>query len=162
MRGRKPNPAKLRVVGGKGDQPGAALAAGLPCEAPDCPAIVADHELAAEVWHRFLPELLKAGFMARLYEGTFAMWCVAYGRWAEAEADLRKTGMLIKSPKGYPIQNPYLAIANRAMEQMHRLGEQFGMSPIAVARAQRAAQGDLFGGDRFAEFWNRGEHRTGA
>ena len=34
----------------------------------------------------------------------------------EAERELRKTAKLVKSPSGYPLQNPWLAIANRAIE----------------------------------------------
>jgi len=45
---------------------------------------------------------------------------------------------VIKSPSGFPIQSPYLAIANKAMDQMTKLLTEFGMSPssrtcVAVA-----------------------------
>ena len=38
---------------------------------------------------------------------------------------------MLKSPHGFPVQSPYLAVANRAMEQMRSLLSEFGMSPAS-------------------------------
>mgnify|MGYP002683875676 CR=1 FL=1 len=54
-------------------------------------------------------------------------------------------GLLIKAPSGYPIQNPYLAIANRAMENCYKYLQQFGLSPSARTRVQATPQGDISG-----------------
>ena len=59
-------------------------------------------------------------------------------RWVEAEANLVKYGVVIKSPTGFPMQSPYLAIANKAMEQMTRLLTEFGMCPSARTRVAPA------------------------
>jgi len=81
---------------------------------------------------------------------SLALYCASYGRWQEAEMKIKKDkiaggdGLIIKSPKGYPIQNPYLAIANRAMEDCHRYLQQFGLSPVARTRVQQGMQGELF------------------
>lgn len=43
-------------------------------------------------------------------------------------------------PCGYPIQNPWLPIANRAIEQMRQLGSDLGLSAAALTRISRSAQ----------------------
>jgi P27 family predicted phage terminase small subunit len=42
--------------------------------------------------------------------------------------------VLVKAPSGYPMLNPHLPIANRAMRQMQTLMAEFGMTPSARAR----------------------------
>jgi P27 family predicted phage terminase small subunit len=56
----------------------------------------------------------------------------------DAERNLARFGVVIKSPSGFPIQSPYLAIANKAMEQMARLLAEFGMSPSSRTRVSVA------------------------
>jgi P27 family predicted phage terminase small subunit len=41
---------------------------------------------------------------------------------------------MVKSPNGFPMQSPYLAVANKAMEQMRGLLTEFGMSPASRTR----------------------------
>ena len=38
-------------------------------------------------------------------------------RWQAATIKVQELGEVVKSPSGYPIQNPWLAIANKAFEQ---------------------------------------------
>lgn len=45
-------------------------------------------------------------------------------------------GALIKSPSGYAIQNPYLAIANKAEERALRTSVQLGLTPLARGRVK--------------------------
>jgi phage terminase small subunit len=41
---------------------------------------------------------------------------------------------MIKSPSGYPVQSPYLAIANRQAEIMMRIASEFGFTPVSRSR----------------------------
>jgi phage terminase small subunit len=41
---------------------------------------------------------------------------------------------MVKSPTGYPIQSPYLAIANRQAELMMRVASEFGFTPASRSR----------------------------
>jgi P27 family predicted phage terminase small subunit len=45
--------------------------------------------------------------------GALASYCGAYALWAEATEAIQKYGVLIKAPSGFPVQSPYLSIANR-------------------------------------------------
>jgi phage terminase small subunit len=38
---------------------------------------------------------------------------------------------MIKSPQGFPIQPPYLSIANRQAEIMTRIASEFGFTPAS-------------------------------
>jgi P27 family predicted phage terminase small subunit len=69
---------------------------------------------------------------------ALAAYCQAWARWVEAEENLVKYGVVIKAPSGFPIQSPYLAIANKAMDQMTRLLVEFGMSPSSRSRVTPA------------------------
>jgi P27 family predicted phage terminase small subunit len=43
-------------------------------------------------------------------------------------------GTMVKSPNGYPIQSPYIAIANRQAEIMLRIAAEFGFTPASRSR----------------------------
>jgi P27 family predicted phage terminase small subunit len=47
---------------------------------------------------------------------------------------IQKFGTMVKSPSGYPIQSPYLAIANRQAEIMMRIASEFGFTPASRSR----------------------------
>jgi P27 family predicted phage terminase small subunit len=52
----------------------------------------------------------------------------------------------VKSPSGYPVQSPYVSIANRQTEIMMRIASEFGLTPASRSRisAPVAAQSSLF------------------
>jgi phage terminase small subunit len=41
---------------------------------------------------------------------------------------------MVKSPTGYPIQSPYVSIANRQAEIMMRIASEFGFTPASRSR----------------------------
>lgn len=147
MRGRKPKPRKLKELeGNPGNRP---LEPEIPAApgAPACP----DHiqgEARLE-WARIIQELEAAGLITKLDRAALAAYCTAWGRWVEAETKLRELGPVVKSPSGYPIVNPFLAIANKAMEQMMKALVEFGMTPSARSRVHPA---DAQEADPFADF----------
>jgi P27 family predicted phage terminase small subunit len=71
---------------------------------------------------------------------ALAGYCQAYGRWVEAEEKLQSTGLIIKSPSGYPIHNPYLDIATRAMKELRSFAVEFGLTPSARTRLNMFSQ----------------------
>jgi len=99
---------------------------------PDCPAFVKGE--ARKEWKRIVPELEKLGLLTRIDMAGLAAYCVAFGRWADAERELRKHGVTQTSPNGYVQTSAHLHIANKAMEQMHKFLVQFGLTPAARSR----------------------------
>jgi phage terminase small subunit len=41
---------------------------------------------------------------------------------------------MIKSPSGFPVQSPYVAIVNRQTEIMIRIASEFGFTPASRSR----------------------------
>jgi P27 family predicted phage terminase small subunit len=83
---------------------------------------------------------MAAGLLTKLDRAALVGYCIAWGQWSEALDALRSHGTLVKSPSGYPMQSPYVAIANKAFEQWSRMLAEFGMSPSSRSRVSAAAQ----------------------
>ena len=90
--------------------------------------------LAVEEWNRIVGELTLLGVLSRFDRGPLAIYCGAYAAWAEAFEAMQKYGMMIKSPTGYPVQSPYMAIMNRQAEIMLRIAGEFGFTPASRSR----------------------------
>ncbi len=95
-------------------------------------------------------ELYSLGLLSNLDRAALAAYCVAYGRWHDAEEILRKTNVvLVAKGTGNMYPNPYLHIANKAMEQMHKFLTEFGMSPSSRTRVHGKSDKP---GDDFEQF----------
>ena len=133
MRGRKPKPTKLKIVEGNPGKRAINQNEPKVMGTPRCPEHL--DEEAKKEWKRMSKLLSKAGLLANVDKAQLAMYCQAWGRWVEAEEKLKKHGMIVRAPKsGYPMQSPYLAIANQAMKQLQTSLVEFGMSPSSRSR----------------------------
>jgi P27 family predicted phage terminase small subunit len=133
MRGRKPKPTHLKLLeGNPGRRP---FNAGEPQperRAPTCPAHLCPSAKAE--WKRLAQQLHVLGVLTELDRAALAAYCQAYGRWVEAERKLKETPMLLKLPSGYVQHNPWLTIAHKQLELMHRYMSELGLSPVARTR----------------------------
>ena len=139
--GRKPRPTKLKLLeGNPGKRRLNDKEPDPPPAVPSCP----DHlsPAAKKEWERVTPLLEKLGLLSQIDGAALSLYCQAWGRWVEAEEALRTYGVMVKSPNGFPMQSPYLAVANRAMEQIRAMLTEFGMSPSSRTRAHALASGD--------------------
>ena len=137
--GRKPKPTSLKLLQGN---PGKRrLNDHEPHPAPRLPR-PPEHlgEEAKKEWRRAGRFLLQLGLVSDIDRAAFAAYCTAFGRWIEAEEALRTYGVMIKSPNGFPMQSPYLSVANKAMEQMRSLLSEFGMSPATRTKVSAIPQ----------------------
>jgi P27 family predicted phage terminase small subunit len=92
---------------------------------------------AAEIWRELGRLLLSAGLFTVVDKYALAMFCVAAGRWMEAEAKLKESGpVLLSKATGNLYQNPYLHVANRAWDQMRQMFGEFGLTPAERSRLQ--------------------------
>lgn len=85
-------------------------------------------------WKRVTQELVAHGVVGNLDRAVLAGYCQADGRWAEAERKLKDTPMLLKLPSGIIQQSPWLSIANKQLELMHKFRTELGLSPVARTR----------------------------
>jgi P27 family predicted phage terminase small subunit len=109
-------------LGGEIDEllDGEGQAAGPP---PDAPAHLDD--VARAKWIEIVGEIdnRDQGVLDLLQ-----LYCCTWSRWREAEAKVVELGTIIKSPSGYPVQCPYLAIANRAAADLLKIGKRLGLA----------------------------------
>jgi P27 family predicted phage terminase small subunit len=94
---------------------------------PDCPPELGP--AAQREWARLVGELSSLNIVTRLDRAALATYCGAYALWAEATEAIQKFGAMVKSPTGYPMQSPYISIANRQAEIMMRMASEFGLYP---------------------------------
>ncbi|HEY8609747.1 MAG TPA: phage terminase small subunit P27 family [Roseomonas sp.] len=145
MRGRKPVPSRIKqLTGNPGKRPLNHEEPKPEVTTPECPVHLAG--LAREEWDRLSAELSKLRMLTNLDRAALASYCVAYGVWADAAEKIQKYGAVVKSPKGYPMQSPYISIVNRQAEIMMRYASEFGFTPASRSRIKAPAvhQGGLF------------------
>jgi P27 family predicted phage terminase small subunit len=99
---------------------------------PDCPPELGSS--ARREWDRLVAQLAPLRILTPLDRATLAAYCGAYGLWAEATEAIHKYGVMVKSPTGFPMQSPYVAIANRQAEIMMRIASEFGFTPASRSR----------------------------
>lgn len=87
-------------------------------------------------WERVIGELRRLGLATSLDRAALAGYCQSWARWVEAERQIRRYGAIIKSPSGFPMQSPYLGVANMALKQMREFLVEFGMTPAARTRVE--------------------------
>ena len=142
MRGRRPKPTRIKVLAGNpGKRPLNPHEPRPEPVLPDCPDVLSP--LARVEWERLSAELAKLDLITHLDRGALATYCGAYALWAEAMEQIQKYGTIVKSPTGYPIQSPYLAIANRQAEIMIRIAAEFGFTPASRSRISSPAMDRL-------------------
>jgi len=139
--GRKPKPTHLKLLAGNpGKRP---LNETEPQPDPidettEPPAWMSGEGRA--VWLSEFPKLVRNGMITEIDLGAFAKYCQAFGRYLTAESMVAKQGEVLIAPgSGFPIQNPYLAVSNKAAEQMHKAETEFGMTPSSRSRVSPGA-----------------------
>ena len=117
MRGRKPKPTAIRKLeGNPGKRTFNADEPEFEATLPSAP----DHlsKRAKKEWARAGKLLLDANVLTEADYAVFAVYCQQWSRWVEAERAIAETGTLVKTPNGYAVESPLVAIAGKAMERM--------------------------------------------
>ena len=89
---------------------------------------------ARQEWDRIVTELTSKGVLSSFDRGPLAIYCNAYAQYFDAMEEVQKYGAMIKSPNGYPVQSPYLAVANKNADTMIRISSEFGFMPASRGR----------------------------
>lgn len=144
--GRPPKPTHLKIVAGNpGRRPLNDEEPRPVVEIPKRPPELSKD--AAAEWKRISKELHELGMLTKIDRAALAAYCQAWARWIEAQKALQQFGTVVRSPSGYPMQSPYLAIANEAFRQMLALLTEFGMTPAARSRIRVSRAGQESGAD---------------
>ena len=135
MKGRRPKPTHLKVICGNPGKRPLNIHEPKPAAAmPTCPAHL--NPSAKAEWKRLARQLYHLGTLSSLDRATLAGYCQTYGRWVESEKKLKETPAILKMPSGYLQQNPWLTIATRQLELMHRYMVELGLTPAARSKVQ--------------------------
>lgn len=150
--GTRPKPSALRLIDGDaGHRPPNKNEAKPKAAIPPCPAHLKPH--AKKEWRRISKHLHRLGLLTQIDRAALAAYCQAWARWVEAEEKLAEKPDVVKTKNGNIIQNPYLAVSNRAHDQLMKCAAEFGMTPSSRTRAVTEAPETTNG---FSKHKNRG------
>ena len=110
---------------------------------PTFPAVAVDaappEELAGDVsalseWARVYPLLEQARVITEADRGSLVALCQQWSRYLEATQKVKVSGMVVQSPSGYPLVNPYLSIAGKALAFCLKLWAELGLTPSSRSK----------------------------
>jgi len=150
--GRKPKPTRLKLItGNPGKRPLNKKEPKPKQTVPACPDFVQGE--ARKTWQKISKKLHRIGLLTEIDGMALAVLCQSWAEYLEASAKLRETGMLVKSPNGYPMMNPYLSISNQAVKKVRSLLAEFGMSPSSRSRITASGSNRDSDGGEWADFF---------
>jgi len=156
MRGPKPKPsARRRLEGNPGRRKLNPREPVLPPPVVgDAPLELLGDPVAAAEWVRLLSLLTKAQVVTDGDRGSLIALCQQWSRYLEANGKVAEAGLVVKAPtSGYPMPNPYIAIANKSLGNCVKLWAELGLTPSARSRVTTTPGSTGAGADdAFAEF----------
>jgi P27 family predicted phage terminase small subunit len=140
MRGRKPHPSwRRRLEGNPGKRAQNDAEPKLPAPAPgfDTPPVeLANNPIATEEWQRVAPMLRQGRQITEADRNALIALCVEWSRYVEAIGKVQQSSMLVRTPSGYPMPNPYLSIATKALSGCLKLWPELGLTPSSRSRVK--------------------------
>jgi P27 family predicted phage terminase small subunit len=133
--GRRPKPTAIKEMEGNPGKRALNKSEPKPgrlTRAPVCPQFLKG--LARAQWNKMAPQLARLGVLTNIDLDALARYCALYKRWREAEAEVARLGVIIKTTNGNLVQNPYLNVANRSNEQLNSLAAEFGLTPSSRSK----------------------------
>ena len=133
MKGRKPKPAKLKLLEGNPGKRPIKLNTPQPTpKRPTCPRWLSKE--AKREWKRVVPELERLGLLTVVDRAALAGYCESWAEYREAREFIHKHGVVnpIKDDDGnikYLQQVPQVSIANKALANIRAFCSMFGLSP---------------------------------
>ena len=85
-------------------------------------------------WDYYAPLLSDGRVLTLADREALGCYCDSTATFNLACRKLKKEGLVIIAPSGFPVQNPWMAIKNKAKDQMLRWGSELGLSPSSRAR----------------------------
>ena len=139
--GRKPKPTKtLKLQGNYRPDRHLRIEPEPEFAIPDPPKCL--RGLALEEWNRVVKLLAEVKMIAELDMTALAAYCMEWAKYVNTNNKLRvMRSVLTESTKGTKMAHPLLRVSDRALANMLRICEQFGMSPAARSRLDIHAAG---------------------
>ena len=103
---------------------------------------------AREQWEKIVEPLINCGIYTVIDETALILYCETYVSWVEAMTHIQTEGSILKTDKGYAYQNPWLQIANKKFEPLHKMLSEFGMTPSSRSKVKAVK------GKKDSDGWN--------
>ena len=97
-------------------------------------------QAAIAKWQEIIVILETRGDLDQGTLDALSCYCSAWSRWTAAEQQVNALGAVVKSPAGFAVPNPYVAIAAAAQRQMRQWGGELRLTP--KARGRKAESGE--------------------
>lgn len=138
MRGRKPQPTALKVLrGNPGRRPLNVLEPQYEATVIECPSELPP--AARQEWERVAAELIRVGQVTAMDRGVLMGYCLKYAQWQALETEAAQHPFVVRTPKGYPIPNPALGMANKVFGLMLKAAAELGITPSSRSRVHAVA-----------------------
>lgn len=98
---------------------------------PRCPRHLTKEE--RKEWRGYAKFLQNYGLFTVANQTILDLLAVSTVQYKECLDKVRATGLLIKSPNGFPVYNPYWNVMNKAEDKMLRCLKELGMSSTGLA-----------------------------
>lgn len=127
-RGPKPKPTALKLAqGNAGHRPLNKEEPKAPNGLPQWPTEIKD-KTAQQRWFSLIPELEEMGVVSKIDRDALVMYCLCYSKLVRAHKKMEKADLIVNIG-GSPQHHPYLSVINKAIEQLRKLGAEFGLTP---------------------------------
>ncbi len=132
IRGPKPKPTALKMIAGNpGRRP-------LNLSEPQPGAIGEPHyklpRAAKRKWRELCQDHVWGQVLTAADRDILEHYCRLHARLLQAEAMVDEHGLLVTSPNGFPVQSPYVAIANRCRADLIKVAIELGGTPSSRSR----------------------------
>ena len=138
QRGPSPKPSSLKKLHGTfrpdrapENEATPQLATGNQLKAPDWLS-----EGATQKWDELALRLHNLGLLTEVDLDTFALYCVTWANWREAEEEIRSEGPTTTAQSGYQAVSPHITRAKTHLSELIKLSGLLGLSPSARTRIE--------------------------
>lgn len=135
MRGPKPTPRNLRIVKGSDrpsrmndDEPIVKISI------PEPPPHLSDTE--SDKFREMAAKLARMKVMSDVDVDALAIYAVNWVRLLDANDKIKELGLVVMSPKKFPMKNPYVTIARESERICTGILTEFGMTPSSRTRVK--------------------------
>ena len=97
-------------------------------------------EQARSKWAEVFPILESRGDVDQGALVALTAYASAWSQWLAAEAQVKTLGLVVKSPAGFAIENPYLTVARKAQGELRRWGTELRLTPKAKGKEAAGAE----------------------
>ncbi len=85
--------------------------------------------VAAAKWVEVAPILQARGDVGQGDLDALELYCSAWSQWTAAQTQVATLGMVVKTPAGFPAENPYLGIARKAQIALRQWAAELKLTP---------------------------------